>query len=75
MDGINKQELARYRNCNKFMISGLPKPIMKKYMTIEECEKWDIILYNWRSLMDNWQENSIKLGLNAKQKYKYETYE
>lgn len=61
---MEKKELAKWRNSNKWMLSSVVKPIKPESLTQEEINILNEIKYLHKELMDNWDDNSIKLGLS-----------
>lgn len=60
-----KQKLQKDRAYFKFVLSGMPKPINLESLTSDEREHWSLINAIRTKLIDNFNKNSIELGLNV----------
>jgi hypothetical protein len=68
MENVNKKELAKWRNSNKWLLSGMCKHIKLEYLTDEEKTLLNTIYSIHKALMEEWDDNSIKLGLTVRPK-------
>ena len=59
-----KQKLQKDRAYFKFVLAGLPKPIRLESLSEHERKQWNEILLIRKSLIDEFDFNSNKLGLN-----------
>lgn len=62
---MTKLQLAQKRNYFKFVLSGIPKPIDRGVLTPQEDELWGNIISIRKELIDKFDENSQKQGLNV----------
>lgn len=62
---MTKRELAQKRNYFKFVLTGLPKPIDKTVLTVEEQSWWETILAARTELLKEFDNRSIIKGLRV----------
>lgn len=62
---MTKQELARARNTNKWLLTGSYKPYNTEALTSIELDLIDLINRSREQLLEYWDENSRLLGLNV----------
>jgi hypothetical protein len=60
---VNKSQFTKRRNWTKLRLSGMQ--IDTSCLTNEEKEKWQKCKYLIHELIDNFEENSSKFGLNV----------
>lgn len=81
---MTKQELARARNINKWLLSGSFKPYNTTALTAVEIDLINLINRTRKQLLEHWDKNTELLGFNVpahrcyhpncknKVKYRYE---
>ncbi len=62
---MNRLKLAQKRNYFKFVVSGMVKPESLFELTEEERVTYNKIIELQKELLNNFNSNSIKLGLNV----------
>lgn len=63
---MTKLQLAQRRNWFKFTIVGMGRPFDTGVLTKEEMHRWNMIEKLRLDLINNFDKNSIKQGLNVK---------
>lgn len=61
----SKQKLQRDRAYFKYVLTGLPKPIVLASLSEEERINWNTIINLISSLVNQFDKNSRELGLNV----------
>ncbi len=72
MSELTKQQIAQKRNYFKFVLTGMSKPIDTRVLTPFELNWWKDIMNSRKLLMEEFDRNSIKMGLNVKPKKEIE---
>ena len=65
MSNLSKRDLAKYRNSNKWLLSGSYKPYNKEALLPVELELIQEINNLRKRLIANWDNNSKLLGLKV----------